>query len=101
MLTERKKEWYLPKIFHSCLFKNRVTKSIWIFINRTAIDYLQKLQDYYPITTVMGPRQSGKTTLVRHVFPNKPYVNLEAPDIREFAKSDPRQFLSGYPKELF
>ena len=48
----------------------------------------------YPFVTVTGPRQSGKTTLCRNVFPNLEYVNLEAPDQREFAESDPRAFLA-------
>src|SRR5690606_11390382 len=46
---------------------------------------------------VVGPRQSGKTTLVRKVFKSKPYVNLENPDIRLFAMDDPKGFLSNYP----
>ena len=48
----------------------------------------------YPFVTVTGPRQSGKTTLCRAAFPALEYVNLEAPDVREFAQSDPRGFLS-------
>ena len=48
--------------------------------------------------TVTGPRQSGKTTLCRGTFPHLAYVNLEAPDQREFAESDPRGFLSQLPK---
>ena len=51
----------------------------------------------YPIVTIIGPRQSGKTTLVRHVFSNKPYVSLENPDDREFAQLDPRAFLAKFP----
>ncbi|MCC2624587.1 MAG: hypothetical protein K0R14_460 [Burkholderiales bacterium] len=50
----------------------------------------------YPVVTVIGPRQSGKTTLVRNTFPDLQYVNLEAPDIRQFAQNDPRAFLSRY-----
>jgi len=50
----------------------------------------------YPVVTVTGPRQSGKTTLCRHAF-DLPYVNLEAPDQRQFARQDPRDFLSGFP----
>ena len=46
---------------------------------------------------VTGPRQSGKTTLVKSVFSNKPYVSLENPDTRNFAEDDPRGFLSSYP----
>jgi predicted AAA+ superfamily ATPase len=48
---------------------------------------------HYPIVTITGPRQSGKTTLVKKLFPKKKYINLENPDQREFAKSDPRAFL--------
>jgi predicted AAA+ superfamily ATPase len=50
----------------------------------------------YPVVTLTGPRQSGKTTLVRNAF-DLPYINLEAPDQREFAVNDPRGFLSSYP----
>lgn len=58
---------------------------------------LEALALQYPIVTILGPRQSGKTTLVRLVFANKPYVNLEALDIQEMAKADPRGFLNQYP----
>lgn len=51
----------------------------------------------YPIVTVLGPRQSGKTTLVRRLFSHKPYVSLENPDDRHFAEQDPRGFLEAYP----
>jgi predicted AAA+ superfamily ATPase len=54
---------------------------------------LKQMAGDYPIVTVTGPRQSGKTTLVQHVFPTKPYVNLENPDTRSLANSDPRSFL--------
>ena len=47
----------------------------------------------YPVVTVLGPRQSGKTTLVRMTFPNKPYFSLEDPDVRAAAEADPRGFL--------
>ena len=52
----------------------------------------------YPVVTITGPRQSGKTTLVKKVFSNKTYINLEEPDTREFALSDPRKFLKDLPK---
>jgi uncharacterized protein len=54
---------------------------------------LRALATKYPVVTVTGPRQSGKSTLCRHVFPDKPYVNLEALDHRAFARDDPRGFL--------
>lgn len=50
----------------------------------------------YPVVTVIGPRQSGKTTLARATFADKPYVSLEDPDVRRFALEDPRGFLAGY-----
>ena len=66
-------------------------------ITRTITQTLKKLATQYPVVTVTGPRQSGKTTLCRGTFPDKPYVNLESPDVREFALSDPRSFLAAYP----
>jgi predicted AAA+ superfamily ATPase len=52
----------------------------------------------YPVVTLIGPRQSGKTTLVRQIFPHKPYVSLEDLDERSFAESDPRGFLKRFPE---
>ncbi len=51
----------------------------------------------YPLVGIIGPRQSGKTTLARLAFPNYRYVNLEAPDTRLFAQEDPRGFLATHP----
>ena len=66
-------------------------------INRTVETVLQTLAGTYPVVTITGPRQSGKTTLCRKVFVHKPYANLESPDIRQFALDDPRGFLAQYP----
>ena len=66
-------------------------------IPRDALFTLQQLAGYYPVVAVTGPRQSGKTTLARIAFPNKPYASLEDPDVREFAQTDPRGFLARYP----
>jgi predicted AAA+ superfamily ATPase len=66
-------------------------------IQRNIEPHLRLLAGQYPIVTLVGPRQSGKTTLARKVFPNKPYVTLEDPDVRRFAVEDPRGFLSSYP----
>lgn len=63
-------------------------------IERDIAPCLSKLFGQYPFVTVTGPRQSGKTTLCRTVFPHLKYINLELPDQREFAQSDPRGFLS-------
>lgn len=63
-------------------------------IRREITPVLIKLFQQYPFVTLTGPRQSGKTTLFRMAFPELKYVNLEAPDQRDFAESDPRGFLS-------
>ena len=51
----------------------------------------------YPVVTLFGPRQSGKTTVVRNVFPRYGYVNLEDRENRELASSDPKSFFSSHP----
>jgi len=51
----------------------------------------------YPVVTVFGPRQSGKTTLAQMTFPDKHYVSLEDPDVRMAAETDPLGFLSEMP----
>lgn len=66
-------------------------------IKRDAENELRLLASQFKAVAVTGPRQSGKTTLVRMVFKDKPYANLENPDIRKFALEDPRGFLSNYP----
>lgn len=65
-------------------------------IRRQAETVLLERAKAYPVVTVLGPRQSGKTTLCRIAFPDKPYVNLEQPDVREFAQQDPKAFLDQY-----
>lgn len=65
-------------------------------IKRNIEPLFQRLTSQYPVLTLVGPRQSGKTTLARMVFPDKPYVTLEDPDVRRYATEDPRGFLSGY-----
>ena len=66
-------------------------------IYREAEKELQLLSAQFKAVAVTGPRQSGKTTLVKKVFKEKAYVNLENPDLRQFAGEDPRGFLSNYP----
>ena len=63
-------------------------------IPRAAAPLLDEIRSGYPVITLTGPRQSGKTTLARAAFADKPYVSLETPDEREFAASDPRGFLA-------
>jgi len=64
-------------------------------IPRDITPLLQRLAGRYPVVTLTGPRQSGKTTLCRMLFPDKPYITLEDPDTRRFAAEDPRGFLQG------
>lgn len=66
-------------------------------IERNLKDKLIYLAQKYPIVTVTGPRQSGKSTLLRATFPEYKYISLEDPDIRLFAKEDPKGFLLTYP----
>ncbi len=65
--------------------------------NRLLNSYLKDLASKYPVVTLMGPRQSGKTTLVRSVFPKKPYVNMEDAENRAFATLDPKGFMQRFP----
>ena len=63
-------------------------------IEREITARLTELHGQYPVVTLTGPRQSGKTTLCRAALPDLRYLNLEAPDQRELAESDPRGFLA-------
>jgi len=66
-------------------------------IKRDAEDSLKALLKGFPVVTITGPRQSGKTTLARAVFKDKPYFSLEDPDVRRMALDDPRGFLGQLP----
>src|SRR3990170_1748447 len=66
-------------------------------IERTLTTKMISLAQKFQVITLTGPRQSGKTTLVRAAFSSLPYVSLEDPDIRRIALTDPRGFLSNYP----
>ena len=67
-------------------------------IHRDITQKLTEAAKAYPVLTVTGPRQSGKTTLCRTVFDEHAYTNLEEPDTRAFAREDPRGFLAQFPK---
>jgi hypothetical protein len=69
-----------------------------MFIQRSLASKLEKLKKQFPAIALLGPRQSGKTTLARHAFPDHQYVNLEALDSRQFALDDPQGFLDQYNK---
>jgi predicted AAA+ superfamily ATPase len=63
-------------------------------IQRTILDELKQCAAEYPAVTILGPRQSGKTTLAKMAYPKRPYFSLEDPDIRRQATEDPRGFLA-------
>jgi predicted AAA+ superfamily ATPase len=67
-------------------------------LNRSLKSSINLYRKKYPVITLTGPRQSGKTTFLKNEFPAYRYVNLENPDIRNFASTDPRAFLKLYDK---
>jgi len=67
---------------------------------RSAAGHLKELSRQFPSVTIVGPRQSGKTTLAQSVFPRYAYASLEDPDVRRHAVEDPRGFLASYPAPL-
>lgn len=68
-------------------------------IKRTLNSSLQKLARQFPVLAVFGPRQSGKTTLVKEVFPEYKYINLELFENQELAQEDPKGFLKQFENE--
>ncbi|MBD3166614.1 AAA family ATPase [bacterium] len=67
-------------------------------ITRLISDELLQAAEEYPVVTIPGPRQSGKTTLARMTLLDMPYASLEAPDTRLAAEEDPRGFLAQFPR---
>jgi len=67
-------------------------------IHRAVTQKILELANSFKALALTGPRQSGKTTLAKAVFPDKPYVSLENPDDRRYAEQDPRGFLGQYSK---
>lgn len=69
-------------------------------INRHIYKAIREYQSKYPILALTGPRQSGKTTLLKQLFPDYRYVSLENPDARDFALKDPNGFLAEYNDQM-
>ena len=66
-------------------------------IKRTASATIARYASSYPAVTILGPRQAGKSTLVKAMFPSYSYANLEFTEVRELAESDTTAFFSMYP----
>lgn len=67
-----------------------------MLVPRNLAGVLSEIAQRYPVVTLTGPRQSGKTTLCRKTFPEKTDINLERLDDREYASSDPRGFIAAH-----
>ena len=65
--------------------------------NRDIKALLKRYAEIFPVLCITGPRQSGKTTIAREMFPHLPYLSLENLDTRQLALTDPRKFLSQHP----
>lgn len=68
----------------------------YFMFKRIAIEIIKEKANHYPIIAITGPRQAGKSTLTKMVFPDKPYLSLEDLDNRQFAHEDPRGFLAQF-----
>jgi predicted AAA+ superfamily ATPase len=69
-----------------------------VMVDRDVEPRLKALAEEFPAIVLIGPRQSGKTTVCQKAFANLPYATLESPDIQAFAAEDPRGFLNQFPK---
>ena len=70
-----------------------------MYINRMIQPLLKKVSESFPAVLVTGPRQSGKTTLLRHAFPDADYVTFDDPVMQDYANDDPRGFISRYSEK--
>ena len=69
-------------------------------IQRKIEKWLAEVAKEYAVVSIMGPRQSGKTTLAKKLFPDYGYVNLEDPDLRRQAESDGADFMEKHPAPI-
>lgn len=71
------------------------------YLNRAIEEIIKEAFKYFSVISVTGPRQSGKSTLLRHLFPSFPQYSLKDIHIREFAEKDPISFLNQHPAGMF
>ena len=76
------------------LTKSKVSEIKNMYIPRLISNQVLEVQKYYPVTVITGPRQSGKSMLCKHLFPDYKYVNLENINTRAFAATDPEAFIN-------
>ena len=69
-------------------------------INRRLASHVKKVAGYYPVLSVAGPRQAGKSTMLKQIFPDYQYVSLEDPDTNAFATTDARGFFERYQEGI-
>ena len=78
---------------------------VWImgvdYISRTMEDIILESSKYFSVISVTGPRQSGKSTLIKHLFPQYEKYSMKDLHIREFAENDPVAFLNQHPEGMF
>lgn len=72
-----------------------------LYLNRTMEGILKEAAKYFSVISVTGPRQSGKSTLLKYLFPNVPKYSLKDVNVREFAEHDPVAFLHQHPGGMF
>lgn len=71
------------------------------YLNRTIEEVIKEASRYFSVISVTGPRQSGKSTLLKHLFPDVPRYSLKDVNVREFAEHDPVAFLHQHPDGMF
>ena len=71
-----------------------------MYMSRTLEDKIRILRSYFPVVSLTGPRQSGKSTLLREIFRDYVYVNLETPQVRKEAQDDPVTFIKNRGRKL-
>ena len=71
-----------------------------MMIDRHIASELRILLAEYPVITILGPRQAGKTTLAKEELKNHSYANLENPETRQFATDDPKGFLARFEGDV-
>ena len=72
-----------------------------LYLNRTMEDVIKEASQYFSVISVTGPRQSGKSTLLKHLFPDIPRYSMKDVNVREFAEHDPVAFLHQHPMGMF